>query len=262
VFAQVAGTPPATREVATTAWAVREMLAGLQVGFGSLGLFAAGVLAAVGTTSYWHHNRLALMVFVLPGISTLLGIFLLQFPLRPRFFFQLIGFAALVLVRGALRSGAAAQRVLLPAYPTARLAMGASIVAIIGIISVLSLPRGYQVPKQDFEGALKFVDDRVVAGDAVATAGLASYPYRMYHQKTWTPLVQPGDLLALTSRTGRAWVIYSFPEYMHPALVAALREGCAPVRQFPASLRGGDVMVCRIDAPASVIRSRSGATSR
>jgi hypothetical protein len=235
------GPPQETAKVATSSWAAAEMLKGLRVGFGELGVAAAVALAAVGAISYWRRAPRVLALFVLPGALTGAAMVVLHAPIRPRFFFMMAGFGLLMLVRGAT-VGAEALGGQKRAGWLGRAAD--LILAIVAVASLWSLGFNYRYPKQDFTGARQYVDAARRDGDGVGTAGLAIYPFEHYDRRSWTPLETRDDFDALTNGRARAWVVYSFPEYMDPQLVTAIRERCRTPKVFPGTLGGGDVVVC------------------
>ena len=157
-----------------------------------------------------------------------LAILLLGAAARPRFFFFLLGFALILVVRGAMQCG--------------RLAL--VIVGAIAVVSAVSLRFNYQFPKQDFEGALRYVEAHRQPNEPVLTAGAAMFPYASYYQRSFTPLEEPGPLESLIAQSGRAWVVYAFPEYFDPQLDALLTAKCGERRVFPGTVGGGDVTVC------------------
>ena len=71
-----------------------------------------------------------------------------------------------------------------------------------------SLVRNYRYPKQDFEGAMRFVDRGKTGGDAVVTAGASTYPYQEYYDKHWQSVETP-DSCGLSARaiTPFGWCI-------------------------------------------------------
>lgn len=92
--------PSLMRAVSTPRWALWETLRGLTLGFGTTAvLFGAGVLVAFGAWSYFQQSRLVFALFALPAVLTLLGAVVARGTMYPRFYFSLIGFAILVLIR-------------------------------------------------------------------------------------------------------------------------------------------------------------------
>jgi hypothetical protein len=247
VYAVLTRPPSVGVGVATHGWALREALRGLQTGLGGAGLAFAATLSAVGGWNYWRRQRIAFWLFVLPGVTTALATFVLGTTTRPRFFFLLIGFGALFAVRGALQAGDWWGR--RRASPAAsRMTAATAIVLVLVAANVASLGFLYRYPKQDYEGALAWIDRSARQGDIVATAGLATFPYASFYQRGWTEVTTPSALDALRDRGPRLRVVYAFPEYMHPDLAGLLQRECRDRRAFKGTVGGGDVIVCTIPA--------------
>jgi mannosyltransferase len=220
------------------------MLRGLRIGFGAVGVLAACGLAAIGALSYLKRTATVAWLFMLPGIVTAAGMLAMRAPIRPRFFIFLLGFALLMLVRGAMEAARFVSRWKpLASYRPETVATAA--VSIVAIVSAYSLRYNYRYPKQDFDGALHFIESHRAIQEPIATAGLATYPYAHYYGRQWTALDRAEDLQRLRTTNDRVWVVYSFPEYMDRSLVRELQDEC-PARQIlPGTLGGGDVIVCR-----------------
>jgi hypothetical protein len=247
VYKFFAGARHAAASVATPKWAVVEALRGLQIGFGVLGVAMAFGFVLLGTLSYRRDDPLVPWVFLLPGAVTAVALLAMRAPIRPRFFFAFFGFALLLLVRGAVRVGRMAPRVV-AAHKGAGDAIGTTVVVLIAVVSVWSLRFNYRFPKQDFDGAKTFIGTHRHAPEPVGTGGLATYPYSRYFQLPWTPIENVEQLARLRKDSSRAWVVYSFPEYMDPALVKELEHACATARVFQGTVGGGDVVVCTTEA--------------
>jgi hypothetical protein len=233
---------PASVAVATPSWAALEVIKGLRVGFGAVGLLAVAAVVLLGLVSYWRQTPLRALAFTLPVAVTGAGMIVMHAPLRPRFFFSLLGFALLFIVRGAFEAGN-----VLSTSGQLRRTAGALIVGLILVMSAWSLPTGYRYPKQDFEGAFQYVTANRVEPEPVSTAGLAIFPLSRYYGASWAPLTQLRDLDSLPGEGARVWLVYSFPEYMAPDLVATVRDRCVPQRVFRGTVGNGDVIVCTID---------------
>ena len=247
------GAPPAAARVATTGWAILEMLRGLQLGYATSGVIALGAaLFLVGSWSYLRQSPIVLALFVAPGAVLLAATILLQRPTFPRFFFFLAGFALLIIVRGivvaanwiarGLPSGAIGAR-LRPLLPAASIAAAA-------VVSLLALPAGYRYPKQDFEGALKFLAAHT-ASDVVVLAGIGvTVPFQKYYGKAWPRLASADQLTAARQHGNDVWLAYTFRHYieaLEPELMREVLTHCPTVRTFPGTLAGGSIVVkkCR-----------------
>jgi len=257
--------PSQLRGASTPTWALLETIQVLRVGFGGLGLlgalvFAGGIIiAGCGVASYVRQSRFIALLFILPGIVTLLGAMAARGTLYPRFFFFLAGFAVVVGVRGATVAGAwIAGRILRNRLNEA--VVGTMLAGAMIGVSVLSLPYGWRYPKQDFEGAMGFVEAQRAANDAVATAGMTSYAYRQFYGRPWESVESARQLEALRARSERVWLLYTLPRYIeraNPELMALVKRDCRVVRVFHGTLSGGDVTVCRLEA----LNRRDGTTS-
>jgi 4-amino-4-deoxy-L-arabinose transferase-like glycosyltransferase len=246
-FAEKAGST--STQVATPGWAIIAALNGIGEGFGGLvGVVLALALLAIGGLSYLWRAPTLLAIYVLPAPIVVLSAAILQHPIRPRFFFVLAGFVLLVLVRGALVAGREAAR-RLPAINGRRvpeMAIGIAVIAVICGLSAASLPRNYAIPKQNFTGAMAYLDSAAPAGEPVYVVGyVADVAFDDYHARSW-PVLQTAE--ALTAVNGPFWVTYTFRDYIErgaPDMWRAITDRCAEAAAFPGTLAGGDVYVMK-----------------
>ena len=246
---------PNPNEIATPAWAAKELLRGLQIGVGTaLGVPACGVLFVWGLRSFFRQSRFLLALFVLPGVITVAAAVALARPIFPRFLFFLAGFGVLILVRGALEIGAWLTLRLRPGEPAAPVtALGAALVAALALLSAASLPFAYRYPKQDFDGAARFLLAHRADREPVVTAGGAMYAYRDYYRQPWVGVTSLEQLQDIRSQGRRVWVIYTLPGYIEmraPDLMKTLRDQCSVAGVFRGTVAEGDVTVCVVP-PAS-----------
>ena len=253
IYAFFTGPPQRTAEVATASWAIWETLRGLRIGMGAVGVLVGGLLLAWGLASYWRKSRVVVGLFVLPGVFTLAAMAAIGAPLRPRFVFFLIGFALLFVVRGVAR--VAASMAHHPEHARAqplRTVPGVTVTALMLAGSVALLPANYRLPKQDYDGALRFIEQSRPADATVVTAGLAVYPFRHYYGRDWRGVETVGELRDIRERAHPVWIVYAFPEYIDRALGETIQRECPPLRIFPGTLGGGDVVVCVAPAARTV----------
>lgn len=241
--------PSSMRGVSTPLWAFSETLRGLIRGMGTEGMLAAAALVVFcGAWSYFNQSRIVFALFVLPGVATALGAILARGTMYPRFYFFLIGFAVLILVRGVF---------VIPQWITARSPradrrlrpwLTAILAAVLLAGSALSLMRNYRYPKQDYQGAIHFVDAERKDGELVVTAGAAAVPLLQYYGKSWEN-VETAEQLQEICRQGRAvWIVYTFPRYLadwQPPLMEIIRNRFTVIRVFPGTLGDGAVFVAR-----------------
>lgn len=237
-------------DVATPAWAGKALLAGLQLGLGTAAGALAGVmLLLLGLWSYYRQSPFLAALFVLPGLFTVAAVLALRQPIFPRFLFFLAGFGVLIVVRGAIEAGAWVLRKRKDGSPAPVTFLGFALVAAMSAAAAASLPFDYRYPKQDFEGALRFVDTRREAGEPVVTAGGAIYPFREYYRRDWRGIRSVGELRDIRAAGERVWMIYTLGEYIEadaPDLMRTLRDDCRVVEVFRGTVAGGDVTVCTL----------------
>ncbi len=213
----------------------------------------AGVLFLTGLVSYWRQSRVAAAVFVLPGLVTAAGAVMARGTMYPRFYFYLLGFGVVILVRGAMVVGAtlAGKMSREVEKRTNVLTWGTVLVAMMIVVSAVSLLRNYRYPKQDYGGAMQFVETRRGTGEAVVTAGEIGYVYKEYYGKPWTRVENATQLETIRDEGRRVWVLYTFPMYVErkmPGLMDAIRRECTPQQVFPGTVGGGDIVVCVIES--------------
>jgi uncharacterized membrane protein len=231
---------------ATPAWAVAELLRGLQIGLGSaVGLLVGAALFAAGVWSYIRQSKFLIGMFLLPGVITLAATVALHRPIRPRFVMFLAGFGVLIVVRGALEIGRLLQRKM-PANALTVPPQGIALVVLMALLSAASLRGLYRYPKQDFVGAMKYVELHAAADEPVLAAGGAGYPYQEYFHRPWERVASRSQLQDIHTRGKRVWVIYTMKSYIATDLMQTLAEDCVEPKVFPGTLSDGEVTVCHM----------------
>jgi hypothetical protein len=232
-------------------WTVVEFIQGIRISFAS-GVLGVGVVFVfgVGLFSYARTKPVLVALMLIPIIvGTAVTVGLGRY-LRPRFFFFAVGFAALVAIRGTMSLGEAAGDLL--RLSRARSAwIGTVLSAMLVLVSLVSIRSAYG-PKQDFGGALAFVEGERESGDAIVTVGLATYPYERYYDVDWEKAETLDQLNAIRSRAVRTWVLYTLPvhlESMQPEIMVSIQREFELVKPFYGTLGGGTIFVCRSDAP-------------
>ena len=233
---------------AGAAHALSDAVSGLRVGLGALGALGGICLAVMGVAAYARQDRVAAGLLLLPALLAVGLLLVTNSPMRPRFFFTYVGFVILIVVRGATEAGRLLGRTSpAPARHATEATVSVCLVAAMVIVSVNSLRYNYAFPKQDFEGARQFIEANRRDSDVVATGGLASYPYSNYYKLPWKALDKADDLESIRAKATRIWLVYAFPEYIDPALLASIERDCAPRRVLHGTLGGGDLTVCAIE---------------
>ena len=92
--------------------------------------------------------------------------------------------------------------------------------------SALSIPSAY-APKQDYYGALVFVEQNKKPGDAIVTVGVTSFPYKKFYKMNWERAETMEDLNAIQSRAERTWLLYTLPlhlQYEYPEMMKSIEQ--------------------------------------
>lgn len=215
------------------------------MGWGLVAVALGGVIFLVGVWSYWRENPYAVASMVLPIVIT--GVVLqLILNVFPRFFFFAIGFGLLWLVRGAVVvAGWLAQW--LGRAEAAGLQWGTAIVALMVAASCYQLRVAYY-PKQDFVGAMKYLEAHQRPGDTVVLAGLTALPYQQYYGQSWKLVETSASLEATRAQSKGTWLLYTLPIHLksrYPELWNTIEQNFTTVKVFRGTMNGGEVTVCR-----------------
>ncbi|MGQ0720473.1 MAG: glycosyltransferase family 39 protein [Candidatus Eiseniibacteriota bacterium] len=233
-------------------WVFRETAARL-ADAGVVGAAAAlgfAVLAA-GWISLARSDRAAALAMVLPGVLGAGAMLALGHNLWPRFFFFCMGFALLALARGIRE----VPRLLLAPFGAARrFAEGAASagMALVVVVSALTLPRVYALPKQDFSGARDFVLAEMGPGDVAVAVGLAGAVFGRYFAPDWPVPETAEELEDLRGSHATVWLVYTLPiqlEAWHPDVWGTVQSEFEVARVFRGTLGNGDVVVVKSRPP-------------
>jgi uncharacterized membrane protein len=235
------------QEVATPSWALVALVRGLHAGASAWSAAAVGAaLVLAGLWSYLKQSPFVTALFVLPGLATVGGTIALGRPLLPRFLFFVAGFAVLILVRGAVEAGRLVDR--LRGARAARLPIVAiALVAIMAAASAIALQTNYRYPKQDFDGALSFVEKEHPADEPIVVVGATAVIYRQHYRRDFPAVESVADLRRLRSRGHRIWLLYTLDESIDAEMsevMRTIRSDCELVALFHGTVGHGDIWVC------------------
>ena len=234
-------------------WAVLEFMKAMKIGF-------AGIIAAVGALlvfglGLWSFGRTepsVVLLMILPAMACAAVVLGVGYHVWPRLFFFTFGFAALIVVRGAMLLGEKASR-LLRASPTSAQRVGTIFAAGLILVSAVSLPRAY-APKQDFLAALNFIDAQKRPGDKVAMVGLVAFTYKNFYQRDWEEVTTVEELKSIQRQSRHTWMLYTFPTHVsavYPEIMRAVKMEFQIVKQFPGTIGDGAIFVSRSVQPLS-----------
>jgi hypothetical protein len=226
---------------------IKESLRSLQIGFAGIAVvLCGGILVAVGWLDLLRRTARAAWAMVLPGIIGGTLMLIVGHNLWPRFFFFCMGFALLITVHGAMELPRRLGTITMISGWTEGL--GYALAGLIIAASAVTVPRCYALPKQDFTGAMVYIEQQRRPGDAVVVVGLAEHVYPTYYAPSWPVARTPEELAALRSQTGSTFVVYTLPielRAVHPGVWKTLESDFEISRVFWGTLGGGEVYVCR-----------------
>jgi mannosyltransferase len=208
---------------------------------------AGALVAAAGWLSIARRDWVAGAAIALPPLLGGTTMLLLGHNLWPRFFFFSIGFALLVAVHGTMTVGHLLARALRVRESVGTIA-GVAATSLIITVSMLSLPRAYALPKQDFTGARDYIERVRSPQDAVVAVGLAGFAYQRYFAPTWLVAQTRAELDAIQRTHSTVWLVYTLPievKTYRAEIWDAIQEDFEVVKVFPGTLGDGDVNVCR-----------------
>lgn len=243
--------PGAKVEWKEPAWLVAETVRGLSQGVpgGGFTLVGALVIALLGLRSYARQSWAVAGTFVLGLGVTAVALLATKHNLWPRMFFFAAGFAVLIAVRGitewARIFSFGQMQPLISKLTTAALAMAC-------LMSAATVPTAW-LPKQDFEGALHYVERERAPGDAVATVDMTVMPYAEFFTAHWTAVDKVEALEALEASHPRTWIVYCTPTRMRaaqPEIWERLQRDYREAAVFWGTLGGSQVVVAVCERPA------------
>jgi hypothetical protein len=188
--------------------------------------------------SYARQDPAIPALFVLPGVLTGAAALALGHNLWPRFFFFCAGFAALMAIRGIFTLAA-----LVRIRHSQRLATAGALLMIGG--GAVLLPRAWS-PKQDYEGAARYIQQERKAGEAVVVVDLTAFPYQRYLNQPWSSVDSVSRLEEIERSHAATWVLYTFPirlAAVHPDIWSRLQAQYQTAAVFPGTVGGGAIVV-------------------
>ena len=230
-------------------WVVLATAQGLRVGWASaIVVVCAAILSVAGWLKIFRRDSRAAVAMVLPGILGTATMVTLSHAMWPRFFFFSLGFVLLVVVAGSIGVAKWATRLVEPAgRQKFGLALGYGVVGALILASLGTLPRYYALPKQDFTGALAFVERNRKPDDAVVGVGIAGVAYRKYFAPHWLSAETKAEFDQVRQQHPNLWVVYTIPAQLRSLDLqfwSELQRDFRVVRVFRGTLGDGELYVC------------------
>jgi mannosyltransferase len=222
------------------------------LGVGSIGLYLLGmvvIFSTIGFFSYSKSEPIVVWLVLLPIIlSTMVSILLSHF-IWPRFYFYLFGFGVFFLLRGIEEISK-----WIPAHFKMRAInpnhVATYMSAALILISAATVPFAYG-PKQDYAGALNYIQANQQANDGVVAIGFTLIPFRDYYHQDWQMVTTVDELRDTLQQHQRVWVIYTLETVLdsqHPELMNYVRQNIPVVKQINGTLTGGEIKIGLIEA--------------
>ena len=241
--------PPMRSEWNSPLWLLFETARGLGAGstVGVVVLVAGCAVMLAGIISFWRESALKASLLLLPGALTAAALLLVNQNLWPRFFFFCIGFAFLLLVRGGMVWGEIVAWFFGRDAQTGKL-WGLALLSLALAGSLWPLRAAYLYPKQDYLGAMRYVDAHRQPGEPVLLTGLAIFPYRNYYGREWPAVETRAQFEAARAPGKAAWLVGWNKTYIatrQPEIWKAINSEFSLVRDFRGTLGDGIIYVWR-----------------
>jgi hypothetical protein len=241
-----------SRKTESPLWAMWAAIQGLRTGFGGLEVVAVGAIVfLVGAISYLMTRPSVFFLFLLPApVLLVLGVAMGR-PIYPRFIFFVMGFGLLIVIRGAIVIGDWLQDRFQLRSRSLNLGTVLALFFTAGgiIVSVKSLPYGYSLPKQDYAGAIKFIEEYKRNDDTIVVIPTSkSEPIRNYFGMPWPTVKTAPELQEMRSKSKGLILIYSFGFYIEsrtPEFWALINTQCREIKKFRGTVGGGDIHILR-----------------
>jgi mannosyltransferase len=231
-----------------------ELIRGISAGFGTgvfFGMLPFLLIAVIGFVFLLRRHSALALSLLLPEVLTATVLFINGLALSPRFFLLGLPLAFLSVVCGidqiALRIG--------KAWGLSGPKLAVAAVGILCMVSLASLTSYYSRPKQDFRGAIHYVEEHRAPGDLVIALYLADWGYWFYGKtlgvikdKDYFPVRSSEALESLLTKhpNAKSWVVMTLPRILrlsHPELFARIQEDWTPIQRFPGTVGDGEVSV-------------------
>lgn len=213
---------------------VRQLARGIPGGL--LALAAGALIGSIGLVSYLRRSPVITAVMIGPATLMVVTLVVLEHNLWPRLFFFSAGFALLIVVRGLV----VATRAVLP---ESRRRWAPAAVGVLALATAATVPRAWG-PKQDYLGALEYVERARGPADAVVVVDMSRLPYERYLREDWIAVEGARDLERVEGTHERTWVLYTFPtrlQAVEPRVYERLENLYETEATFPGTLGGGSI---------------------
>ena len=130
--------------------------------------------------------------------------------------------------------------------------MGTALAGLMILGSAWSVRSAWIYPKQDFVGAMEWVDAQRKADEPVLVTSLAVFPYTQYFRREWKAVDSREELDAARAAGKPVWLLSTFPVFLksrHPDAWETIEREFTPMRVFRGTIGDGEVRVYRWTPP-------------
>lgn len=237
-----------------------DALEGLGRGFGGrTGLAAAAIVASIGGALWARRDGLSLAVLVAPVVIELAALLAADVPLSPRYFALALAPLVIALAVGLVavagwitnagwgtNSPETERKTETGTGTTRRRWLGDVLLTAVVVIAALPLAGYYEVPKQDFQGAMDRVAHLAQRGDGRIAVHYAARGICGYYRAAFQDVQALADLEE-QERTGRRlWLVTTLERFLaaeRPALHAHIQSSYRRVEVLPATVGGAEMNI-------------------
>jgi len=227
-------------------WTLMEFVKGVKVGLKGLipGILGLAIFIA-GLWGFVRRKPIVIELLFIPAFIVVFIAIVMGHHLWPRLFFFTFGFVVLIVARGCMQFGTMATQMLKLERKKSVL-FGTGLFCTILFASAVSVPSVYG-PKQDYLGALSFVESNREKTDVVFSVGSARFVYEKYYKVNWNGVEVAEDIESILKSSKRAWLVYTLPyhlEAVYPDIMLLIKNQFTVVEKYYGTLNGGEIYVC------------------
>jgi mannosyltransferase len=230
-------------------WVLTETLQNLSIGFAGIAVVVCGAaFVAFGWVSLFKKNRRAAMLMILPPIFAGSLMLALGHNLFPRFFFFAMGFGLLIVIHGAMDLPRLIANFRFQISDSKLAYVGIGLVLLVISASIVTVPRNYSLPKQNFSGAKNYVENHRLPNEEIVAVSIAGEMYGKYFAPDWSVAKTVPELERVEQINKKVWLVYTLsPEIkaFRPEMWQAIQKDYEIVQVFPGTLNGGEIFVCQ-----------------
>lgn len=238
---------------------LREMMRGIGEGFGPGFMLGAIPLLLVGAVGFYflcRRNRAVALMLTAPCFLMLAYMIGRGIPIAPRYFLIAIPVIFMTAVYAAFAlAGWAGKRLLWPQKRPQIAALALVLLAMLA--SVASLPRLYRHPKQDYTGAIRYLQSIRKNGEPILVIHYAERGVEYYGGKLGLAgndlvIVRSDDTFRQQEALAREHGAYAVTTLMralrleNPAITDSLNANWTRVKDFPGTIGNGNIILWQL----------------